>query len=36
MADQFGLMSTFYFMAVTIVIANMFVFIIAKPEAQAA
>jgi len=36
LADQFGLMSTFYFMAVTIVIANMFVFIIAKPEAQSA
>ena len=36
LADQFGLMSTFYFMAVSIVIANMFVFIIAKPEAQAA
>ena len=36
MADQFGLMSTFYFMAVTIVIANMFVFIIAKPEAHTA
>jgi MFS family permease len=36
LADQFGLLSTFYFMAVTIVIANMFVFIIAKPEAHAA
>ena len=36
LADQFGLLSTFYFMAVTIVVANMFVFVIAKPEAQSA
>ncbi len=36
LADQFGLLSTFYFMAVTIVVANMFVFVIAKPESQAA
>jgi predicted MFS family arabinose efflux permease len=28
MADHFGLMSTFYFLAVTIVIANLFIFLI--------
>ncbi|TRZ70117.1 MAG: MFS transporter [Rhodocyclaceae bacterium] len=28
MADEFGLMSTFYFLAVTIVIANLFIFLI--------
>lgn len=28
MADHFGLMSTFYFLALTIVIANLFIFLI--------
>jgi MFS family permease len=36
LADRFGLLSTFYFMAGTIVLANMFVFVIGKPDAQSA
>ena len=36
LADNFGLLSTFYFMAGTIVLANMFVFVIGKPDAQSA
>ncbi len=35
-ADRFGLLSTFYFMAFTIVIANLFVFIIPDPGAKKA
>ena len=35
-ADNFGLLSTFYFMAGTIILANMFVFVIGKPDAQSA
>ncbi len=35
-ADRFGLISTFYFMAFTIVLANMFVFFIEKPQSQSA
>jgi MFS transporter, FSR family, fosmidomycin resistance protein len=36
-ADQYGLMSTFYFLAITIVIANMFIFFTpaAEPRHQA-
>ncbi len=36
LADQYGLLATFYFMAVTIVIANMFVFFIPAESAPAA
>ena len=36
LADNFGLLSTFYFMAGTIVLANMFVFVIGKPDDQSA
>ena len=36
LADRYGLMSTFYFMAVTIVIANLFVFFIPTSAREAA
>lgn len=36
LADKYGLISTFYFMAVTIVIANMFVFIIKEEQSAIA
>jgi FSR family fosmidomycin resistance protein-like MFS transporter len=32
LADHFGLMATFYFLAVTIVIANMFIFFTPVPD----
>ena len=35
-ADTFGLITTFYFMAGTIILANMFVFFIGKPEPKEA
>jgi len=35
-ADTFGLLTTFYFMAATIVLANMFVFFIEKPQSRSA
>jgi MFS family permease len=34
LADQFGLMATFYFLAVTIVIANMFIFFTPVPDPE--
>jgi MFS family permease len=36
MADRFGLMSTFYFLALTIVVANLFIFLVPAQPANAA
>jgi len=35
LADNYGLMSTFYFLAGSIVVANLFIFLIPAPAASA-